>query len=168
MGKKSIAIPERIAEEIERRGLDIEELVLKAISRALHLDPEEIIKVRIELAGRSLAEAEDYIAKEDPVQASKKLYKAAEECIKALAEKFKVQLETVEKRGKWDTWLLGQASRDLAERLGEEKLIHAWTNAYDIHVWGFHEAKYRTEDVRKSLPIIKWLLDYTRKTIETV
>jgi hypothetical protein len=36
---------------------------------------------------RFLAEGRGYVEKGDPVQASEKIYKAVEECIKALAEK---------------------------------------------------------------------------------
>jgi len=162
----TITVPRRLAEEATKRGLDLEELVLRAITKALNLDPQEVAEARIELAEKMLKEAEDYVAKKDVVQASEKLYKAVEECIKALAEKFRVeQLEEVEKRGKWDTWLLGMAATDLAKELGEDRIHLAWSKAYDIHVWGFHEAKYRVEDVKAALPLAKWLVEHAKKTV---
>ncbi len=93
-----------------------------------------------------------YLEKGDPIQASEKLYRAVGECIKALAEALRLPvLEEVEKRGKWETWLLGRAARQAAERLGEDRVRLAWKDAYDVHVWGFHEAKYDVDDVRASL-----------------
>lgn len=167
MDKALIVIPKRIVEEAEEKGLDIEELVLRAVGEALKLNPGELAEARVELAEKSLAEARGYIARGEVVQASEKLYKAAEESVKALAEKYSLpQLETVKKRGKWDTWLLGQVATDLAKRLGEDRIRYAWSEAYDVHVWGFHEAKYRIEDVEIALPIVEWLLNYAKKLIE--
>lgn len=131
------------------------------------MDPREVAEARLELAEKMLREAEEYIKKRDVVQASEKLYKAVEECIKALAEALQVRvLEEVRKRGKWETWLLGKASRELAERLGEDRVRLAWKDAYDIHVWGFHEAKYDVEDVKASLPLARWLLGYARRVLK--
>jgi hypothetical protein len=44
------------------------------------------LEARIVLAERYLEETREYIAKGDAIQASKKIYKVVEECIKALAE----------------------------------------------------------------------------------
>ncbi|MGC8975020.1 MAG: PaREP1 family protein [Thermoprotei archaeon] len=135
----------------------------------LGIDPKRVAEVRLEVAERMFREAEEYVAKGDPVQASEKIYKAVEECIKALAEVFRVKvLEDVEGRGKWETWLLGKASRELAEKLSEEKISLAWSKAYEIHVWGFHENKYSIEDIRIAIPITRWLLEQTRKNIREI
>jgi hypothetical protein len=58
--------------------------------------------------------------------------------------------------------LLGQAATDLSKILKEERISYAWSKAYEIHVWGFHEAKYRVEDVESAIPIIEWLINYTK------
>jgi len=42
---------------------------------------------RIEFIRNLLIEAEEYLARGDAVQSSEKLYKAAEECVKALSER---------------------------------------------------------------------------------
>jgi hypothetical protein len=34
-----------------------------------------------------------------------------------------------------------------------------WARAYDIHVWGFHEAKYTVEDIKH----LDWLLNYVKQ-----
>jgi len=160
-----IHVPKRIIEEARRRGVDVEEVVLKALASAINADDRTVIAARLELAEEMLSEAREYIARGDVVQASEKLYKAVEECIKALAEALKApQLEEVERRGKWDTWLLGMAATDLSRLLKEDRVRFAWTVAYDVHVWGFHEAKYRVEDVEAALPLAEWLLSYVKKT----
>ncbi len=162
----TIVVPERLVREARRRGLDVEDVVVKALAEALNMDPAEVAKARLELAERMLREAEEYIEKGDAVQASEKLCKAVEECVKALAEALQVPvLEEVGRRGRWETWLLGRASRELAERLGEDRIRLAWKDAYDIHVWGFHEAKYGLEDVKASLPLAKWLLEYAKRVL---
>lgn len=166
-GNVVVTLPRRIVEEIAKGGLSVEDLIVEAVGKALSLDPEDMAMIRVEIAEKSLIEAEDYLSKGDVVQASEKLYKAAEECIKALAKQYAVpQLETARRRGGWDTWLLGQAATDLARRLGEERISYAWSKAYEVHVWSFHEAKYRVEDVETALPIVSWLLSYARGLLE--
>jgi hypothetical protein len=45
------------------------------------------VKENIEFIEKFLADGNEYIKRRDPVQASEKLYKVVEECIKALTEK---------------------------------------------------------------------------------
>ncbi|MEM3546173.1 MAG: PaREP1 family protein [Candidatus Bathyarchaeia archaeon] len=161
-----VYLPRRAAEEAKRRGIDIGDLILKVLAQELKLDPEEVSEARLELASRFFEEANAYLEKGDAVQASEKLYKVVEECIKVLAEAFNIpQVEEVEGRGKWDTWLLGMASTDLSKTLKEDRIRLAWKDAYDIHIWGFHEAKYRVEDVKAALPLTEWLLNFTKQTM---
>ena len=78
-----VEIPQVLAREIERRGLDIIDILISALGKVI--DPKLAIKARIELAERYLKEAKDFIRKGDAVQASEKVYKVVEECVKALA-----------------------------------------------------------------------------------
>ncbi len=95
----------RIAKE---RGIDVEDLIIGALSR---IDPQEGLKVRMELAERYLAEMDEYLRKGDAVQASEKAYKAAEEVIKALAEKFNIpEYQEAVREGRWFTYLLTRAA----------------------------------------------------------
>jgi hypothetical protein len=76
-----------------------------------------------ELIERLLAEGKEYIANGDPIQASEKLYKAVEECIKLLAEKEKLpEHEEFKKEGRWWSRLLSRSARTLARKLGERKI----------------------------------------------
>ena len=159
----TIYLPKKVIEKLEEKGLDIGEIVIRALAEVAGLDPEETTSVRVELAEKSLEEAKEFIAKRNIIQASEKLYKAVEECIKALSEKFRLpQLDIASRRGRWDTWLLGQAATDLSKILKEERISYAWSKAYEIRVWSFHEAKYRVEDVESATPIIEWLVNYIK------
>ena len=115
---------------------------------------------RVELARRLLGEAEGYLARGDPVQASEKLYKAAEECVKALAER--LNLEEAGEKGRWTVTLLEKAVGKLADKLGMD-VSFGWDAASYLHVWGFHEAKLDTEDVRRRMPTIKRLTELAEK-----
>jgi hypothetical protein len=66
---------EELIERAEEKGIDVEELILSALSR---VDLKESIKLIIELAEKYMAEAFKYLDKGDAVQASEKAYKAAE------------------------------------------------------------------------------------------
>jgi len=159
-------IPKRLADLIRERGLDPEALVVDALIEKLGLDPDEEAAVRIELAERFLEEAKKYIEQNDAVQASEKLYRAAEECIKALAQRYRVpELGEAAKKRRLGAWTLEKAATRLAQQLGEERIKAARFYAYGIHVWGFHEAEYGIGEVRYVLPYVGWLLQYTKKAL---
>jgi hypothetical protein len=82
-------LPKRLVEALEARGLDMVDIIVNALRDGL--DPRIFAEARVELAERLLDEAREYIGKGDAVQASKKMYKVAEECIKALAEALQVK-----------------------------------------------------------------------------
>ncbi len=133
----------RIAEE---RGIDVEDLVINAI-RARSNDPSESIRLRIELARRFIAEAREYMGRGDSVQASERAYKAAEEVVKALAEKYNLpEHQQAVKEGRWFTHWLGSAVNKLVRALGDW-VLSGWASAYFLHVWGFHEAKLTINDI---------------------
>lgn len=85
-----IFISKRLVEELEKWGYVIEDVLLDSLSKVLNLDPEIIAESHLELAERYLKEGKDLIDK-DPIQASEKLYKAAEECVKALTIHLKIE-----------------------------------------------------------------------------
>lgn len=163
---ETIMVPRKLVEEAKKRGIDVEEIVIRALAEALELDPGELAWVRLELAEKMLGEAKDYLAKGDAVQASEKLYKAVEECIKLLAQLYRLpEYEKAVREGRWWTQLLGKAARRLSKRFSEPRLTDAWARAYDIHIWGFHEAKYGVEDIREDLQYAKWLVEYVKKLL---
>jgi len=162
----TVTIPRKIVELVRERGLDPESVIVDALIEALKVDPDEEVALRVEIAEHFFEEAKKYVEIGDAAQASGKLYKVAEECVKALAQYYRIpELGEAAKRGKWDTWILGKAAARLAQQLGDERIRTAWAYAYEIHVWGFHEAKYGIDIVKQTLPYVEWLLQYTKKTV---
>lgn len=115
-----------------------------------------------------LRRGREELKKGDPIQASEKLYKAVEECIKILA-----CLEGLEecsqarREGGWWTKLLSRAARRLARRLNKPLILEAWSQGYDLHVHGFHEHALTAEDVAETLPAVGELVTYTRNTLKS-
>jgi len=119
---------------------------------------------RLELVRRLLVEAEEYLARGDAVQSSEKLYKAAEECVKALSERLGLpEAKEAEGKGRWTVALLERTVRRLADKLGMDVQL-GWDAASHLHVWGFHEAKLEVEDVKARIPLIKRLVELAEKT----
>ncbi|MFP3483701.1 MAG: PaREP1 family protein [Caldivirga sp.] len=84
-----------------------------------------------------MAECHEYLDRGDPVHASERAYKATEEVIKALAEKFKtVEYQEALREGRWYTYLLSRVSKTLASQLGDW-VLDGWNSAYGLHVWAF-------------------------------
>ena len=121
---------------------------------------------RIELAEKMLREAEEYLARGDAVQASEKLYRAVEECIKLLAQLHSLpEYEKAVREGRWWTQLLGKAARRLSKRLSEPRIVSVWARAYDVYVWGSHGAGYGVEDIEEDLQYAKWFVEYVKKLL---
>jgi hypothetical protein len=117
----------------------------------------------LELARKLLEEAKGYIGKGDPVQASEKLYKVAEEALKFLSTRYAVDIsEEASRRGRWTTNLLFKAVETMAEKLGED-LRRCWNTAWTLHVEGFHEANLDAAYVARNIGDIQELLRLAEK-----
>jgi len=160
----SIEVPKGLVEAIRKRGLDLESFILEAIERMLELDPNEEIEARLEIAEHMLKRAHEELEKGDAIQASEKLYKAVEECIKILAcLKNLEECRRAREERSWWSRLLSKAARKLTLHLGESIILEAWSQGYDLHVHGFHEHSLNVDEVRESLPTIEKLMNYTKK-----
>jgi len=116
---------------------------------------------RVEFIKHLFVEAEEYLAKGNAVQSSEKLYKAVEECVKALSERLSLpEVKDAEEKGGWTVTLLERAVRKLSDKMGVGVQL-GWDAANHLHVWGFHEAKLETEDVKARIPLIKRLIELT-------
>jgi len=141
VSKITATIPADIAKRI--RG-DLESHVLEAVIRSLNLDPREELSARISAARHFLEEAGEYLRRGDAVQAGEKLYKAAEECIKALSQVLEIEeYKRAREEGGWWTRLLNKAAERLSQLLREEKILDAWTHAYYLHVVGLPRGQGR-------------------------
>jgi len=160
-----VAIPKRLAEELEKRGADVESLIIDSLVKSLGLDPSIGVEAHLELASRYLEEGKGLIDK-DPVQASEELYKAAEETVKALAMRFNIKeaLDAVERRGRWSVTELVRAVAEISKKLGKWSR-YSWDSAWVLHVWGFHEARLDVESVRERFPDVERMVLEARKLI---
>jgi len=161
----SVPLPKRLVDALEANGLSVIDAILAALGDKL--DPGVVAEARIELAEKFLDEAREYIAKGDAIQASEKLYKVAEECVKALAEVLRVpEAEEAWKSRRWCTWLLGSTARSIANKLSKPEVVETWALAHEVHVWGFHEAKYTVDKVSWGLKYFEKLLDIAKSVIK--
>jgi len=120
----------------------VEDAVLDALAKTISIDSKTVVEARIEIAEIWLEEGGSLIDK-DPIQASEKLYKAAEECVKALTVHFNLAeiLANVERRGGWTVTDLGKAVLRISDNIGGW-FSETWDRALALHVWGFHEDKF--------------------------
>ena len=162
----SVTLPKRVVDELEKRGRDVEDFMLRLLSRELNLDPEIVAEARLELAEKYFADGKELVDK-DPVQASEKLYKVAEECVKALAIHYNLEdiLRNVEKRGRWTVTDLEKAVKEISKRV-DEPFISYWDHAWVLHAWGFHEAKLDSESVKMMIKYVESMLEKTRKILK--
>ena len=159
----AVRIPRRLLEKARARGVDVESFVAEALARARGIDPREEAEVHLELAERFLEEGRELLRKGDPVQASEKLYKVAEECIKAMAMALGLE-EPEEARGRWSLRLLDSAARKLGERVSQ-RVYDDWDHAYFLHTEGLHEARLDTEQVEARIRFVEELLSIARRTV---
>ncbi|RLG84852.1 MAG: hypothetical protein DRO39_06990 [Thermoprotei archaeon] len=161
----TIRIPENLARRVRELGVDIESLVIEVIAKELRLDPAEVAEAHLELAEKFLEEGRGLVDK-DSVQASEKLYKAAEECVKALATLYNLKdvLSSVRSRGRWSISDLERAAEAISDRLGTW-FYDAWDHAWVLHAWGFHEARLDSRAVKRRLPYIERIIEATRRAV---
>jgi len=120
-----------------------------------------VVSKRNEIIKNLFTEAEEYLAKGDAIQSSEKLYKAAEECIKLLSERFNLpEVKEAEEKGRWTITLLEKAVRKLSDKISIDVQL-GWDAANYLHVFGFHEAKLEVENVKARIPLIKRLIELT-------
>jgi hypothetical protein len=120
----------------------------------------------LELAERFLAEGRELIDK-DPVQASERLYKAAEEAVKIIAIALKLpEADEAARRSRWTIGLLEDAVMNIMRILKVDELYRWWDSAYKLHVDGFHEARLRSYDVRLRLGDVKASVNLAKKMLK--
>ncbi len=162
----SITIPEKLAKAIQSKGFDLETFIVEALENSLELDPNEELESRTAIAEYMLMRAKEELDKGDSIQASEKLYKAVEECVKVLAclEELE-ECRRAQREGQWWSKLLSKAARKLSIRLGMDLPRIAWEEAYDLHIHGFHEHALTVDEVRQSLPTVEKLVDYIKRRL---
>jgi hypothetical protein len=124
------------------------------------------LEYHFKLALKYFEEGKNLVDK-DPIQASEKLYKAAEEIVKTLTMYFNLSdvLENVKKKGGWTVTEIEKAVEAISERIGEW-FIGVWDIAWALHVWGFHEAKLDSKAVKVRLPYFERMILETYKIVK--
>ncbi|BEP16853.1 hypothetical protein PYJP_02050 [Pyrofollis japonicus] len=101
----------------------------------------------------------------DAVQASEKLYKVAEEAVKAMASALGLpEAKEANERGRWTLRLLEGAAARLAETI-DKRIYDDWDHACFLHVEDFHEARLGVERVRRRLRYVEELLSIARRVL---
>ena len=162
----AVNIPRRLYDEARRRGIDVETIVVELLARELGLDPREEAELHLELAERLLREGKRLLEENDTVQASEKLYKAAEESLKAIAGALGLpEADEARRRGRWTLRLLDSAARRAGEAL-DRRIHDDWDHAYFLHVEGFHEARLGVEQVRARVGYVEELVGLARRLLQ--
>jgi hypothetical protein len=119
-----------------------------------------------DLALKYLEEGES-LADKNPTQASEKLYKAAEEAVKALALALNIdEARKALEQGRWTSTLLFNATDTIAMKLGINELPLWWRATWVLHVEGFHEAKLNSERVKKDSKYIEAIVNLAKSLRE--
>jgi len=121
----------------------------------------------LQLAENFLREGEDLVDK-DPIQASEKLYKAAEEAINAIAVSLNLdEAKNAEIQGRWTTVLLFDAVDSISMKLNLKEVRLWWGRAWFLHVEGFHEARLKPRHIKENVEYIKRIINLAKDIIKT-
>jgi len=160
-----VSIPRKLYEEAVKRGIDIESRIVELLAKDLDLDPRDEASLHLALAEKYMEEAKRFIEAGDSVQASEKLYKVAEECVKAMAAALSLEEHReAREKGRWTLKLLDSAARRLAKEINSE-ILHAWDHAYFLHVEGFHEARLSLDQVEARAKYVEELLRIAKEVV---
>ena len=148
---------EALEERAESEGKAVEELIIEAVFKQLNIaDPEARAELHLKLCEKYMREAEDFLAKKDYVQASRKAWGAASQIVKASAAK-----EGKELRSHAAIW---DYLDKLAEKLEDVELRHLWGRANNLHQ-NFYENWMPPREVELSVKDTRNLLEKLRKAI---
>jgi len=163
----TVTIPKRLVIEAKKRGIeDIESKLIENLLRELDLNPRDEADIHLRLAEKFLQEGKKLID-EEPTQSSEKLYKAVEECVKALTMYFNLRevIVRIKERGRWTVTDLEKAVRILSRDIGKW-FRESWDIANYLHVWGFHEAKLDKEAIVVRIEYVERVVKETKKIIK--
>ena len=164
----NVYIPSEIIEEARRKGIDIELVIIRTLAKVLGLDPRREAEIHLKIAEKFFDEGLYFIEKGDSIQASEKLYKAVEECIKAaaIAMELREVLDAVEARGRWTVTDLERVVRKLDKMFKGAR--EWWDSANYLHMWGFHEAKLDIDAVKERVNSVKSMLQVVKKLLNEI
>jgi len=138
MGSIDVLLPHKLSKKLVEKaeGTDYlpEELGIELMRKSLDVvpDPEELMDQYGALSEKYLAEGKDLVEKNDPVQASEKLWGAAALAIKMVAAKRGLKLE---RHGS-----LWEFVDEIAKELKDETIVRSFAVANGLHR-NFYEAQ---------------------------
>ena len=157
-------VMEKLIRMAAERGINVEDLIISAI-RNVSNDPTEVIRLRLELAKAYLSEAKEYVSRGDAIQASERAHRAAENIVKALAEKYNtLEYQQAIKESRWHIHLLIKAVTTLSNKLGRWMLI-GWASAFLLYDMGFHEAKLTVDAITSYIDEVKKMVGEAEKVL---
>lgn len=164
MSAVTVIIPERIRrrleEEAEKLGVTVEEIVVKALDKSYNvLDPEARLELHLGLSEKYLTETEEFLRKEDYVQASEKAWGAAAQVVKAVATKRGIDLMSHRE--------LHEFASKLGEELGDKELGRLWRSATSLHQ-NFYENWFAPEQVQEGVEDVRLLAEKLKKSLEAL
>ena len=107
-----------------------------------------------------LNEGKSYIELGNSIEASEKLYKAAEEAVKSLAQAYGDGVwKEVAEEGRWTSPLLFKGVIQIARSLKNEQVKRYWNTAWTLHVEGFHEGRLSIDYVKEVAKDIEELVN---------
>lgn len=150
----TLELPEKVLKKLEDRvekeGADTECIVMDAITAYLGLDdPETKAEVYLKLSEKYLREADEFLTKEDVVQASEKGWGAAAQAVKASAARKGLELHS---HGE-----LHKFVARLSTETGDEETRRLWQSAVALHQ-NFYENWLPEEMVAGNIKDVKKLL----------
>ena len=130
--------------------------------------PWERVVAHLELADEFPNECVGLVNR-DPAQASEKLYKAAEETVKALAAALRLnETRTALEQDMWTAALLFNAVDSISNKLSNEDVRLWWRAAWFLHVEGFRETRLNAEQVRRDLKYVEALMKLAREHVQVI
>jgi len=148
----------RLHEIATSSGVDVEELVVETLARALNvpLDPQDMVEFHLKLCEKYLVEAEELLKRGDYVQASEKGWRAAAQMVKALAAK--------EGRRVLSHGELHREVVRIAKAVNDDEIKRLWRSAIALHQ-NFYENWLPQEMVEKNIEDVKKLIEKLKRLL---
>jgi HEPN domain-containing protein len=148
----------RLHEIATSSGVDVEELVVETLARALNvpLDPQDMMEFHLKFSEKYLVEAEELLKRGDYVQASEKGWGAAAQVVKAIAAK--------EGRRVLSHDELHREVVRIAKAVNDDEIRRLWQSAIALHQ-NFYENWLPQEMVERNIEDIKKLIEKLKRLL---
>ncbi|MFN3805424.1 MAG: PaREP1 family protein [Pyrobaculum sp.] len=159
----TVTLPEKVREKAREEGVDaatffstLLDLVLEmALAKPL---PHVEFQLRRQLAETYLEEGISLVEK-NPTEASLKLYKAAEEAIKAIALALGLKNTWTKEEDKFTEFKeLEKIVTTLAKKYGDD-VVAWWSAAVTLYDLGYIEGRLGAEHVKRRIPYVQRLVN---------